>query len=103
LCWVWFRQRGSTERSCPYRVSAPTTCLASASIGAAAQPAHAADRFAHEIGRILTVFAVRSRRLMGKAFGTRGSVIDSPFHFGSGESGVLNARCANSVVPKPVV
>jgi NAD(P)H-hydrate repair Nnr-like enzyme with NAD(P)H-hydrate dehydratase domain len=39
------------------------------SIGAAAQPAHAADRFAREIVRILTVLAARLRRLMGKPLG----------------------------------
>src|SRR5215213_7785715 len=36
-------QRGLAERSCSYRVSAPATCLASASIGAAAQQAAVAD------------------------------------------------------------
>jgi len=33
------------------------------------QPAHAADRFAREIVRILIVSAVRSQRLMGRPFG----------------------------------
>jgi len=36
---------------------------------AAAQPAHAADRCAHEIIGILTVMMMRSRRLMGKPLG----------------------------------
>ncbi len=36
---------------------------------AAAQPAHAADRFAREIIGILTVFAMRLRRLMGIPLG----------------------------------
>jgi hypothetical protein len=31
-----------------------------------AQPAHAADRFAREIGGFLTLFVARLRRLMGK-------------------------------------
>jgi len=35
----------------------------------ATQPAHAADRCAHEIIAILTVLAVRLRRLMGKPLG----------------------------------
>ena len=30
LCHVWYRQRGSTERRCPYRVNARVTCLTSA-------------------------------------------------------------------------
>jgi hypothetical protein len=35
----------------------------------AAEQAHAADRFAREIGGILPVGAVRSQRLMGRPFG----------------------------------
>jgi hypothetical protein len=35
----------------------------------AAEHAHAADRFAHEIVCILTLLAVRSRRLMGNPLG----------------------------------
>jgi hypothetical protein len=38
-----------------------------------AEHAHAADRFAREIDGILTVTAVRSRRLMGNPFGVRGT------------------------------
>jgi len=38
-----------------------------------AEPAHAADRFAREIIGILTVAAVRLRRLMGNPFGVRGT------------------------------
>ena len=34
-----------------------------------AQPAHAADRFAREIIGFLTVFVMRSRRLMGNSLG----------------------------------
>ena len=30
LCHVWYRQRGSTERRCPYRVNARVICLTSA-------------------------------------------------------------------------
>jgi hypothetical protein len=41
--------------------------------GRNAEHAHAADRFAHEIVRILTAPVVRSQRLMGKAFGVRGT------------------------------
>jgi hypothetical protein len=37
-----------------------------------AEHAHAADRFAREIVRFLTVSAARSRRLMGRPFGVRG-------------------------------
>jgi len=38
------------------------------------------DRFAREIVRFLMLFlAARSRRLMRRAFGTRGNVIDVPF------------------------
>ena len=69
----------------------------------AAQPAVAADRFAPEIVRFLTVSAVRLRRLNGRAFGTRGNAFVIPFRFGCGVSGVLKARCAVSVVQKPVV
>jgi hypothetical protein len=47
----------------------------------AAQPAVAADRFAHEIGGILAVSAVRSRRLNGNPFGPRGGVIIILFSF----------------------
>jgi hypothetical protein len=36
---------------------------------AAAEQAHAADRFAREIIGILTVFAARLRRLMGRPLG----------------------------------
>ena len=39
------------------------------SLGAPAQPAHAADRFAHEIVGFLTVSVMRSRRLMGNPLG----------------------------------
>jgi len=39
------------------------------SLGAPAQPAHAADRFAREIVGILTVFVARLRRLMGNSLG----------------------------------
>jgi hypothetical protein len=35
----------------------------------AAEHAHAADRFAHEIGCILKAFPARSRRLMGNPLG----------------------------------
>jgi len=35
----------------------------------AAEHAHAADRFAREIGGILTLLPARSRRLMGRPFG----------------------------------
>jgi len=38
-------------------------------IPSVAQPAYAADRFAREITRILTVFVLRSRRLNGNPFG----------------------------------
>ena len=38
-----------------------------------AEHAHAADRCAREIVRILTVLVVRSRRLMGRPFGVRGT------------------------------
>jgi len=44
---------------------------------AAAQPAHAADRFAREIIGILTVYAVRLRRLMGRPLDGTPS---NPFH-----------------------
>ena len=37
--------------------------------GQPAEHAHAADRFAREIVRFLTVVAVRSRRLMSRPFG----------------------------------
>ncbi len=40
-----------------------------------AQPAHAADRFAREIARILTGLVVRLRRLMGNPLGGWGSPV----------------------------
>jgi len=47
--------------------------------GVAAEHAHAADRFAREIIDILTVSAVRSRRLMGRPFGRWGTWSAIPF------------------------
>jgi hypothetical protein len=44
----------------------------------AAEQAHAADRFAREIVRILAVYAARSRRLMGKALGRSISAVPCP-------------------------
>jgi hypothetical protein len=41
----------------------------------AAEPAHAADRFAREIVPFLTVFVVRSRRLMGNPLGRHSACI----------------------------
>ena len=45
----------------------------------AAEHAHAADRFAREIGGFLAVLVVRLRRLMGKPFGRCGNVVGNPF------------------------
>jgi hypothetical protein len=43
-----------------------------------AEHAHAADRCAREIVGILTVSMVRSQRLMGRPFGSCGTVVGNP-------------------------
>jgi hypothetical protein len=51
LCSKWFRQRGSAERSWLYSGKLSAHAFAQPDLGAPAQPAVAADRFAHEIVR----------------------------------------------------
>jgi hypothetical protein len=65
--------RGAVPRWCDHAGWQPGTT------GQPAEHAHAADRCAREIVGILTVSVVRSRRLMGRPFGTRGSVVGRLF------------------------
>jgi len=65
--------------------------------GAAAQPGIAADRFAREIVRFLTLLPARSRQLNAKPFGGCGSVVGTPFCV------FHPARSATPVVPVSVV
>ena len=66
---VWFSERGSAERCCRIVSAHVPHASLRRCMGAPAQPAHAADRCAREIVRILADDAQRLRRLMGNPLG----------------------------------
>src|SRR4051812_42414302 len=68
-----------------------------------AEHAVAADRFAPEIVRFLTHFGRALAAAERQPVGRLGSVVDIPFLALVRRSRFGNARCAISVVPKPVV
>ena len=69
----------------------------------AAEHAHATDRFAREIVPFLKVIGGALAAADGQTVGRLVSVVDIPFLALIRRSRFSHARCASSVVPKPVV
>jgi hypothetical protein len=68
VCWAWF-QWAPVVPGVIVCGGGAVMLAAAHNDEPAAEHAHAADRFAREIVRILTVCVVRSRRLMGRPLG----------------------------------